>query len=214
MKPFFRATLSVASVCLFVLMATPVLAHEDRTVGDYGFVVGFADEPAFAGAKNGVELTITDAQSGDPVVKGVELDVEVGFGDETAVFPIEPEFVVGAFGDPGVYGVAFYPSRPGQYSFHFTGTIGNQEIDETFTSGPDTFGDVEDPKRVSFPVRDPSTGELAQRLDQEVPRLNAAIEDASDSADGNKALTIMALIAAGIALLLSLGAFLRGRGGA
>jgi hypothetical protein len=209
MKPFFRATVSVATTCLILLTAAPVFAHEDRVVDDYEFVVGFADEPAYAGSKNGVSLAIADAQTGDPIEEGVELDVEVSFGDETGVFPMEAEF-----GAPGSYSAPFIPTRPGQYSFHFTGTIGNQDVDETFTSGPDTFNDVEDPKSVSFPVRDPSTGELAQRLDQEVPRLNAAIEDASDSADGNKALTIVALIAAGIAVLLSLGAFLRSRGGA
>jgi hypothetical protein len=213
-KPFIRATVSVAILCLLVLTATPAFAHEDRTVGDYGFVVGFAEEPVFAGTQNGVALTLFESDSGDPVVKDVDLDVDIGFGDESGKFPVEPEFVVDVFGDPGTYGAAFIPTRPGQYSFHFTGTIGDQEIDETFTSGPDTFDDVADPKSVSFPVRDPSIGEIAQRLDQEVPRLNAAIEDASDSADGNKALTIVALIAAGIALLLALASFLRSKGGA
>jgi hypothetical protein len=199
---------------LLVLTATPAFAHEDRKVGDYEFVVGFKNEPVYAGDKSGVELSISDAQSGDPVVKGVELEVEVQFGDETGLFPLEPDFVVGAFGEPGLYGADFFPTRAGQYSFQITGTIAGQDIDETFTSGPDTFGDPEDPKAISFPVRDPSTGELAQRLDQEVPRLTAAIEDASDSADGNKALTIVALIAAGIALLLALASFLRSKGGA
>ena len=209
MKPFVRATLWVATLCLIALMATPAFAHEDREAGGYELVVGFADEPAFAGSKNGVSLHVADAESGDPVVKGVDLEVEVGFGDESAVFPMEPEF-----GAPGSYAAPFIPTRPGQYAFHFTGTVAGQEIDETFTSGPDTFSDMEDPKEVSFPAQDPSTGELAQRLDQEVPRLNAAVEEASDNTDGNKALTIVALIAAGIALLLALGSFLRGRGSA
>jgi hypothetical protein len=211
-KPFIRATLTVASIGLFVLVTSPALAHEDREVGGYEFVVGFKNEPVFAGDKSGVEVRLTDARSGDPVVKGVELEVEVQFGDESTSFPIEPDFVVGAFGEPGLYGADFFPTRPGQYSFHITGTIAGQDVDETFTSGPDTFGDPSDPKEISFPVQDPSTGELAERLDQEVPRLTSAVEDASDTADGSKTLTYIALGAAVLALILGIASLARGRG--
>lgn len=210
MKPLLRACIVTAAAGVVVL-AAPAWAHEDRTVGAYGFVVGFADEPVFAGTKNGVDLALVHAKSGDPVVKGVDLEVEVQFGNESTTFPIEPEFVVGVFGEPGSYGAPFFPTRPGQYTFHFTGTIGNQEIDETFTSGPDTFSDVADPREVSFPAQDPSTGELAERLDREVPRLTAAVEDASDTADANKTLTFVALGAAALAVALSVLALARGR---
>jgi hypothetical protein len=210
-KPYFRAALVAAGI-LVGLVTGPALAHEGRTVGDYAFVVGFKNEPVFAGDKSGVEIVLTEAGSGDPVVKGVELEVEVIFGDESTTFPIEPDFVVGAFGEPGSYGANFFPTRPGQYSFHITGTVAGQDIDETFTSGPDTFGDPGDPKEISFPVQDPSTGELAERLNQEVPRLEASVEDAADTADGNKTLTFVALAAAGLALVLALVSFTRGRG--
>jgi hypothetical protein len=211
MKTVNRAVLVVVGAGLALATTAPALAHEGRTVGDYALVVGFADEPVFAGTKNGVDLAVAEVGSGDPVVKGVDLEVEVQFGSESTTFPIEPEFVVGSFGEPGTYGAAFFPTRPGQYTFRFTGTIGNQEIDETFTSGPDTFSHVADPKEVSFPVQDPSTGELAERLDREVPRLTSAVENASDTADRNETLTIVALAAAGLALIVALVAVTRGR---
>jgi hypothetical protein len=36
-----------------------VLAHEVRDVGEYQFVVGFIDEPVFAGQKSGLEFLVT-----------------------------------------------------------------------------------------------------------------------------------------------------------
>jgi hypothetical protein len=212
-KPITRAAFVAACIGVVVLPAAPAFAHETRRVGDYEFVVGFKNEPTFAGDKSGVELFLSDA-TGDPIVRGVELEVEVQFGDESASFPIEPDFVVGAFGEPGAYGANFFPTRPGQYTFHLTGTVGGQDIDESFTSGPDTFGDVADPKEVSFPAQDPSTGELAARIDQEIPRLTAASEDATDSADSAKTLTIVALVAGGLALILAVAALARGRSAA
>lgn len=211
MNASIRAVLIAACIGLTVLVGSPALAHESRTVGDYEFVVGFKNEPAFAGDKSGVELRLTDAGSSDPVVKGVELEVEVLFGDESATFPIEPDFVVGAFGEPGAYGANFFPTRPGRYTFHLTGTVGGQDIDEEFTSGPDTFGDIADPREISFPVQDPSTGELKERLDREVPRLTTTAEDAQDSADSAKTLTFVALGAGVLALILVLAAMARGR---
>jgi hypothetical protein len=208
---FMRVTTVATCAGLALLMASPAFAHETRTVGDYEFVVGFADEPAYAGSKNGVGVAITDAKTGDPVVKGVELEVELGFGDETMTLPVEPEFLVGVFGEPGTYGAPFFPTRSGPYTFHFTGTVAGQDIDESFTSGPDTFGEAEDPGEVSFPARDPSTGELAERLDQEVPRLTAAVDDAESAADGAKTLTIVALIVGALGLIVGALALARGR---
>lgn len=42
----------------------------------------------------------------------------------------------------------------------------------TFISGPDTFNDVQDISEQSFPAQDPSTGELAERLERELARVN------------------------------------------
>ena len=55
------------------------------------------------------------------------------------------------------------PTRPGAYTFHFTGTIRGDAIDETFKSSDTTFDDIKAASEVEFPAKDPSTGELAQR---------------------------------------------------
>jgi hypothetical protein len=48
----------LATLLGVVLIATPALAHEKRHVGNYTFVVGFLDEPAYANVKNSLDFTI------------------------------------------------------------------------------------------------------------------------------------------------------------
>lgn len=167
---------------MFVLLAGPVAAHEGRHVGNLDLVVGFGQEPAYAGQPNSVELLLSTG--GNPVTDlGDTLTVSVGFGDQSKDLSVEPFFEVGEFGTPGDYRAWFIPTRAGQYSFHFTGTIHGTKIDETFTSGPKTFGDVDNPTDAEFPVQDPTNGELGERIDREIPRLEASITDVKTSVD-------------------------------
>jgi hypothetical protein len=201
-----------ASATWIVASAGPAAAHETRRVGDYVFVVGFAEEPAYAGEPNGVELTISDARTEEPFVElGDTLEVEVMFGDESLEMTMEPAFVVDVFGEPGQYTADFVPSRPGQYIFHFVGQVGQQDVDETFESGPETFDDVNDPAEFMFPVQDPSVGELAELVENEVARLqeaNAQLEQqvaqlsgSSDSSEGSSNDTLILVLAiAGLGL--------------
>jgi hypothetical protein len=173
---------AASALTVLVLTAAPALAHEGRKLGDLEMVVGWGTEPAYAGEVNGVQLLLV--HHGEPVVDlGDTLDVEVTFGDETEPLTLEPFFEVGEFGTPGDYRAFLIPTEPGQYSFHFSGTIDGEEVDETFTSGPGTFDDVENPQAAQFPVEQPSTGELAERIDREVPRLTGSIEEAQAAAN-------------------------------
>jgi hypothetical protein len=196
---------------LFGLSAAPAMAHEFRNVGKYNFVVGFAVEPAYSGFPNGVELILSDAATEKPVADiGNDLAVEVIFGDQSVPLEIEPKFEVGEFGTVGEYGSDFIPTRPGKYTFHFTGSIKGQDIDESFTSSPDGFAEVGDTVEAEFPVKDPTTGQLSDRIDQEFPRLTADVSDVGDDVDSNKTLTYVALGLGGLALLVSLIAAARG----
>jgi hypothetical protein len=239
MRTRWSAILLVATVAgaIAIVPAAPALAHEGRGVGDGDLlmVVGFGTEPAFAGQPNSVQLILE--HDGEPVVDlGNTLDVEVGFGDETMALELEPFFSVGEFGEPGDYRAWFIPTRSGTYSFHFSGTIDGEEVDETFTSGPDTFGDVGSPSDIMFPVQDPSTGDLAERIEQEIPRLNEAIEGvrtetlgqaasaaedasaaseraaaASDDAGGARTLGLIGLVVGALGLLVGIGALVAAR---
>ena len=162
---------------LLILPAAPALAHEGRRLGDLELVVGFGTEPAYAGEVNSVQLIVEHA--GDPVLDVADtLEVEVSFGDGSVQLPLEP-----AFGSPGEYRAWFIPTAAGRYGFHFTGTIDDEDVDETFTSGPDTFSDVEDPATIAFPAVDaPTTTQLAELIGRVEPRLSGEIEDARAAA--------------------------------
>src|SRR5687767_7934947 len=105
------ATAAVAGV--LVSPASAAFAHEGRMQGDLEMVVGFGTEPAYAGQPNSVQLRLV--HDGEPVVDlGDTLEVEVSFGDVTQEFPLEPNFAVGAFGEPGDYRAWFIPTAPGR----------------------------------------------------------------------------------------------------
>ncbi len=60
------------------------------------------------------------------------------YGDETM------ELELGAsWNNSGRYRSYFFPNATGEYTFHIYGTLDGVEIDETFTSGPETFSTVE-----------------------------------------------------------------------
>jgi hypothetical protein len=190
------AVVGLASLLLTVTGAGPASAHESRKVGPYTLGVGFGDEPAYAGAQNSVQLELHDARTDKPVVDlGDTLKVEISQGDGSASsaageaqnlsLPIEPNFEVGEFGTPGDYRAFFIPTVPGTYTFHLTGTIKGQKVDEKFTSGPKTFSDAADPSAVQFPVKDPSGVQLNTRLDREALRQNTAV--AASQSRANKA---------------------------
>ena len=205
------AALALAAL-LIPLFAGPASAHEEKTVGRYHFVVGFGDEPAYAGEKNSVQLILADAND-KPVTDLTDtLKVAVTTGSsEPLELSMEPFFEVGEFGTPGDYRAFFIPTAPGSYSFHFTGTIKGQKVDQTFKSGPQSFSDIEDPAQVQYPIKQPTGGQLATRADRETARVDAALTAERDQAKSDAAsartlaiiglvVGILGLVAGGVAL--------------
>ena len=145
----------LAALTMFVGGAT-VLAHESRDVGDHTYVVGFIDEPVFTGQKSGLEF---GAFHGEEPLEGLEetLSASVTFGDETRDLEIEPRF-----GEPGWYQSVFFPTAAGPYTFRIFGEIEGEPFDESFTSGPDTFSEVQDVTGGQFPVQFPPTGDVVR----------------------------------------------------
>ena len=137
-----------------------VLAHEERTIGDYGFVVGFIDEPVYTGQKSGLELMVSQ---GDTPVEDLEgtLQATVAFGDETRDLELEPRF-----GEPGWYESVFFPTAAGPYTFRIFGDIDGTTIDESFTSSPDGFSEVQEVTGGQFPVSLPAAGDTARDAQQ------------------------------------------------
>ena len=150
------------SGALFLAAPAGVLAHESREVldGQYHMVVGFMNEPVFAGDKSGLEFWVTensdkatpgasDQEAEGSPVDGLEetLKAEVIYEDQTMELQL-----TGMWDDPSGYYSVFFPTESeGDYSFRIYGTINGTDIDETFTSGPETFGPIQDPEPLRFP---------------------------------------------------------------
>jgi hypothetical protein len=201
---------------LIPLLAGPASAHEEKEVGKYHFAVGFGDEPAYAGQQNSVQLLLADAKDQPVTDLGNTLKVAVTTGSaEPLDLAMEPNFEVGEWGTPGDYRAFFIPTAPGSYSFHFTGTVKGQEIDQTFKSGPDTFSDMEDPAQVQYPTKQPSGAELATRADRDTARINAALaaerDQAKDDAASARTLAIVGLVVGVLGLAAGTVALVRGR---
>ena len=163
---------SLVAVCgtvlgILGLIGSPLAvdAHESRTIADgkYQIVVGFMNEPVFAGDKSGLEFWVSevaaatpaagaeasDEEAAGPPVEGLAetLQAEVIYEDQTMALPLTAKW-----DEPGGYYSVFFPTASeGDYTFRIYGTIDGTNIDETFTSGPETFGPIEDPAPLRFP---------------------------------------------------------------
>ena len=199
------AAIAALSALLVGGLSGPALAHEERTVGTFHFAVGFGNEPAYTGEENSVQLFLHDAQD-RPVTNLTDtLSVEVVYGGQKMTLPLEPDFEVGEFGTPGDYRAWFFPTQPGDYTFHFTGSIKGQEVDESFTSGPTTFSSVADPTNVQFPVKEPPVSQVAsltQRLSARLQEAVAGQQRAQDSANSAKTIGYVGIGVGAVGLLV------------
>jgi hypothetical protein len=178
MRRLRRAGLSVLATLVIAALSTgPALAHETRTVGDIVMTAGWGNEPTYAGYQHPVEVFLSEpAPRGEeegPPISDADIEVEVFFGPEASGTSSGPLPLEEAFGEPGHFEADMIPTRPGTYTFRFTGTVAGQEIDEVFTSGPDTFSDAGLAASIQFPEQDPTAGELAESIE----RLSARVDE-------------------------------------
>ncbi len=164
-------------------------AHEHREVGDYEITIGFTGEPALVGEPNGLDLRVQLGHGDDGTpVEGLDetLKAEIRYGDQS--MPLDLREV---WNTPGAYTSDVIPSAEGAYTFHITGTIEGNEIDETFTSGPETFAEVGGVEALTFPAAGATDADA-----------DSAVQDAQDDADSARMLATIAIAvgAAGLAL--------------
>lgn len=182
-----------------ILMTATVVAHEHREVGEYELTVGFLNEPAIVEEPNGLSLEVMKGHGdgGEPV-EGLagSLRAEIIYGDERLPLEIQP-----AFGEPGAYTSAVIPTEEGAYTFHIFGAIEGMEIDESFTSGPDTFAEVASRQTMNFPNQVGTVGSV-----------ETMASDANDTAStamllgiGGLAVGLLGLVMGGLAFLRTSG---------
>lgn len=214
-------------VALWLLVAVvPASAHLHERVGDIEFTTGWSSEPAFAGEPNAVQVFVTEAhagpegehaegeeEEGPPVdSRQVKLNVEIIFGDRngTEKLPAMP-IEAFAFGEPGEFrSEAIVPTRPGTYTFHFTGTIRGKAFDRFYTSGEKgaingtQYNDVKEVAAVSFPEKDQTNGQLGTAITGLRTSAAAATKKAEDTAKTARLLAIIGIAVGVLGLLLGL----------
>lgn len=159
--------LVVLVLALLLAIVVPAAAHEGREVGEYQIVFGWRVEPAYTGLLNGPEFSVmphggheeteaegehsdtgSDHSEEAEGVTGLEdtLQIEISYGGQTKTLRLRA-----VFGEPGNYTADLIPTQPGDYTFRIFGTIGDQEVDETFASTDGEFSTVEPIEDIQFP---------------------------------------------------------------
>jgi hypothetical protein len=151
----------VVACVLSLLIPGAAFAHERRDVGKMQFVVGWMVEPSLLGEPNGISLAITDKASGQPVEgaeKTLKATIQFGGGSPKEL-PLRARF-----GQKGAYTADVVPTRAGSYIFTFTGTVGDEQVNQKFESGPGRFDDVQPLDKIQFPQTVPYAGELVAQV--------------------------------------------------
>ena len=209
--------LVVAVVALMGLATGTVFAHEGRDVEGYNFVVGWVEEPAYEGLKNGMEIRVTKAASGSHGGHGEasEMVGVEGLGETLRVKVIhvatEASKILSLYptrGVPGRYTAVLIPTTPGVYQFSVRGTVEGTQIDESFLSkgGGGGFDDIRSAADLQFPETLPQIRELESAvrgaLETAQRAQDTALAASQEDEDPVSALLIvaMALGAAGASL--------------
>jgi len=149
----------------------------------------------FTGQKSGLEFFVT---RGEEPVEGLEetLRAQVTFGSDARDLEISPRF-----GEAGAYQSVFFPTAAGPYTFRIFGEVEGAAFDESFTSGPETFGEVEELAGGQFPVQFPATATVV------------ADAEAGAAAATQATIAIVLAVIGLLAGLIALGLSLARRGG-
>lgn len=212
-----RSFAFLAVTVLAGLIAVPAaVAHESRRVGDYDLLVGWIDEPAYEGMKNGVDFRVTRASddnghghnhNGDDAgVEGLEDSLEVEISHEPS--GTSQAFSLRAvWGQPGHYTADVLPTRPGAYEFRFFGAIGDVELDETFVSESlgGGFDDIVSSADIHFPERQPEIRELEEVARSALSSSQAAEASAGEASDRIAGANTIAIAALVIAIVSAIG---------
>lgn len=150
-------TLSLLLVALFVpFTASVTSAHGHLEVGKYELVIGFKTEPAYQGQPNGLDLRVTNKETGQSVAGLADtLKAELLFGSSKKELSIRPQW-----GVDGAYTADVVPTEAGDYTWRIVGTIEGTPVDVSMTSSPETFNSVQTLASVAFPAADPTAAEL------------------------------------------------------
>jgi hypothetical protein len=180
MKPnLFLLSLAFCACLILLATAPSAWAHTHRVVTIDGqqveFVIGWVNEPAYAGEINFVDFWAHYINSTCPQgtvstacpVYGLDqnLQVQVLLGGQLEVLQFSPNLsndVPPVF--YGEYTAPLTPTVPGTISFRVFGNISGTAVNETFACGPTTFECVDPASEIQFPTQISSGSDLQTAL--------------------------------------------------
>jgi hypothetical protein len=183
---FRRIGIALAGATMLTIAAAGTMqAHVLKDFGTYSVALGWSVEPTYVGQINSVQVVVKDklGKAVTDLADG-DLKVVVGVGgQQSAALPLinkfDPDTGLGIAGD---YEAPLMPTTPGDYTFHLTGTIHGQAIDETATSSDSTFNSAVEATDIQFPNKLPSLTEISTSLDRINARLSASPAPAASAA--------------------------------
>jgi hypothetical protein len=184
-----------------LVVASSASAHVTKVSGPFSVEMGWGNEPPLTGLDNFVEVAVSDTSDAAVAVPAGALSVEVTYGEAAVTLPLVPGE------QPGELSAELVPTRPGTYAFHVTGTVRGRTLDVSATCSEATFECVSASAGAEFPAKDPSTGEIAERIGSESVRAG----DTADEAESAKRFALAALALATLAFATSVGLVRRAR---
>jgi hypothetical protein len=215
---------------MLVALATSFVvasAHYVFTAGKYRIAIGWQFEPAggtdtYVGAPNAIQVFIDVPSASNPIGTPAstlnedcthpdfQVTVTVGTTTSSPYCPVPLYDSDTGNGRLDEYDYAVIPTVVGSYTFHIFGIISGVPIDQKVTSGPTTFDSIADSSAVDFPVVLPAAAAVAIKVEtvgQRAASALASAQSASTAAGDAKAsaagATTLAIVAIGVAVLLS-----------
>ena len=174
-----------AAGILTIALAGATQAHVLKDFGPYSVALGWSVEPTYVGQVNAVQVVVKDKQ-GKAVTDLADGDLKVVVsigGQDSSALSLDNKFDADTgLGIPGDYEAPLTPTAPGDYTFHLTGKIHGQAVDETATSSDSTFNSAVEATDVEFPNKLPSLTEITTSLDRINARLSASPSPAASAA--------------------------------
>ena len=130
---------------------------------------GMADEHDHADSPGQIDV---------PVLNVTTLQVEVIHVPTGASRTMELRPVSG---EDGSYVADFIPTAPGAYTFRFFGTVDGEPFNESFTSGPGSFDEIEPARSLQFPYELRETRELQGAVEGMQSELDLAGDTATNA---------------------------------
>lgn len=204
-----HGAMAIAATALAIGLASTAMAHIVKQVGPYTVALGWVHEPTYVGEQNAVQVVIKD-KSGNPVSDLTADDLKVvvtAAGKQSDPMALAPTFDPDTgLGIPGDYEAPLIPTAPGAYTFHVTGKIHAQPIDETATSAEDTFESAVEPAAIQFPNALPALSDVTTRVERADARAQAAGTAAQQAKDAATTALIAGIAVGGLGVLVGVAA--------